>query len=168
MNFLEITNKRFSVRKFQAKDVEQEKLDYIMQSVQNAPSACNKQPWTFYIVKNKELLAKLFEVYNRDWFRTAPICIVACGNHAQSWHRGDGKDSCDIDVSIAVTHLTLAATEQGLGTCWVCNFDVKKCAESLELEENVEPIALIPIGYADVEASEKSRKSLSEIFVEKF
>ena len=112
-------------------------------------------------------MAELHEAYDRDWFRTAPLCIVACGNHRESWHRqADNKDACDIDVAIAVTHLTLAATEQGLGTCWICNFDTKKCASVLGLPSEVEPVALIPVGYADAPFAEKKRKDLKEIMTE--
>ena len=164
MNFLELTQKRYSVRCFQTKAVEPEKLEYVMQAVRNAPSACNRQPWLFYMVNDEEKLASLHQAYDREWFRTAPLCIVACGNHDESWHRqADGKDACDIDVAIAVTHLTLAAAEQGLGSCWICNFDTKKCAAALQLPANMEPVALIPIGYPDTEQPEKSRKDFGQI-----
>ncbi|GHT59639.1 nitroreductase [Bacteroidia bacterium] len=147
-NFLELVRKRTSVRSYSAQPIEQEKLDYVMESVRLAPSACNNQPWSFIIIKDKERLAQLVETYPRDWFRAAPACIVACGNHTESWKRPhDGKDHCDIDVSIAVTHLTLAAAEQGLGTCWVCHFDAKRCSEIFNLPAHIEPVALIPIGY---------------------
>lgn len=91
--------------------------------------------------------------------------IVACANHEESWHRkSDGKDHADIDVAIAVEHLCLAATEQGLGTCWVCNFDVSLCREVLNLPDFMEPVVLISVGYAQAqEMSAKKRKSLDEI-----
>ena len=147
-NFLDLVKQRTSVRSFSQKPIEQAKLDYIMECVRLAPSAVNYQPWSFIILDKKDDINKISETYPRDWFRTAPVCIVACGNHTESWKRShDGKNHCDIDVSIAVTHLTLAATEQGLGTCWVCNFDAKKCSEILNLPADIEPIALIPIGY---------------------
>jgi len=85
-------------------------------------SAVNFQPCVFYVVTDQVLLAQLQDCYNRDWFKTAPMCIVACGNHQQAWHRKlDGKDHTDIDVAIAVDHLTLAAVDMGLGSCWICN-----------------------------------------------
>ena len=89
---------------------------------------------------------------------------MACVDHNESWHRRvDNKDHADIDIAIAVEHLCLAATEQGLGTCWVCNFDASQCSEILELPGNLEPAVLIPIGYAEDEVTEKKRKSLNEI-----
>jgi nitroreductase len=168
IDFLNLVKKRTSVRDFSSQPIEKEKLDYIMEAVRLAPSAVNYQPWQFYIVKNKEKVIKLSEAYNRDWFRTAPACIVACGNHTQSWHRKDGKDHCDIDLAIAITHLTMAATEQNLGTCWVCNFHADICKEIMNLPTDLEPIALIPIGYPVNEEifqnNEKKRKSVDEIF----
>ena len=89
---------------------------------------------------------------------------MACANHEESWHRkSDDKDHSDIDVAIAVEHLCLAATEQGLASCWVCNFDVTLCREVLSLPSEVEPVVFVPIGYAEDEASEKKRKSIDEI-----
>lgn len=165
MNFLELVKKRYSVREFLAKDIEQEKIDYIVETVRLAPSAVNKQPWKLFFVTEKKVLQELATCYSREWFKTAPACFVVCGNHSESWHRFDGKDHCDVDISIAVEHLVLAAAEQGLGSCWVCNFDMKKCSEVMNLSEEWEPIALIPIGYAtSATIPEKKRKSLNEIF----
>ena len=75
------------------------------------------------------------------------------------------KDHADIDIAIAVEHICLAATEQGLGTCWVCNFDPAVCRNVLSLPQNLEPAVLIPIGYpaATAEAAPKKRKEADEI-----
>lgn len=92
---------------------------------------------------------------------------MVCGDHSVSWKRADGKDHCDIDIAIAVTHMTLMATEQGLGTCWVCNFDKQKCIAVLNLPENIEPMVLLPLGYpADVVNAERhssNRKQMEMI-----
>ena len=143
-------------------------LKQVMEAARYAPSAVNFQPWQFLVVSKAPLLAQLKDCYHRDWINDAPVCIVAIGNHQEAWHRqADGKDHCDIDVSIAITHLTLQATELGLGTCWVCNFDVEKVKALFELAHNLEPIALIPIGYPvdkqDLTATSKDRKPLDDI-----
>ncbi len=163
--FRQLVEKRYSCRNFSSQMIEKEKLESIFDVVRLAPSACNLQPWQFMVVTRAEILTKLYECYYRDWFRTAPCCIVVLGNHEQAWHRpNDGKDHCDIDLAIAIDHLTLAATDNGLGTCWVCNFDALKCAEILELPHHLEAVALIPIGYpAENSIPEKKRKSLDEI-----
>ncbi len=163
MSFFDLVKSRFSVRAFKSQAVELEKIERILEVARLAPSAVNFQPWKFFVVTNKQLLDKLSETYSREWFKTAPVCIVACGNHTTSWKRSDGKDHCDIDVAIAVEHIVLAATELGLGTCWICNFDAKKCSEVLSLPENMEPIAMIPVGYPDVDMIEKKRKSIEEV-----
>lgn len=164
MNFLELVKARYSARKYAGRPVEADKLDYIMECVRMAPSAVNFQPWRFRIVTDEATLKDLQQCYKREWLATAPCIIVACTNHDESWHRrADNKDHGDIDIAIAVEHLCLAATEQGLGTCWVCNFDAAQCSEVLGLPGNLEPAVLIPVGYAEDEPTEKKRKSLNEI-----
>ena len=164
MNFLDLVKARYSVRSYTNQPVEQEKLDYLMECVRLAPSAVNFQPWKFYIVESAEAKAKLQQCYTREWFATAPLYIMACADHTQSWkRRHDGKDHADVDISIAVEHLCLAATEQGLGTCWVCAFDAALCKVLFNLPEHIEPVALIPLGYPADEAKEKNRKGMDEI-----
>lgn len=166
-SFLHLVKARYSVRNYTAQPVEQEKLDYIMECVRLAPSAVNFQPWRFYIVQSAEAKSLLQQCYTREWFATAPLYIMACADHTQSWkRRHDGKDHADVDVSIAVEHLCLAATEQGLGTCWVCAFDASLCKSLFGLPEHIEPVALIPIGYPADEVKEKSRKAMEEIVFE--
>ena len=163
MQFLDLVKQRYSCRSYQAKGVEQEKLDYVMECVRFAPSAVNKQPWRFHLVKGEADKVKLQECYNREWFQTAPMYIICSILHDEEWVRADGKHHGDIDIAIAVEHLCLAATEQGLGTCWVCNFDAEKCSQLFALPANEEPAVLIPIGYAADEPKEKKRKSMDEI-----
>lgn len=167
MDFLDLVKARYSVRDYVQKEIEQSKLDYVMECVRLAPSAVNYQPWKFAIVTDPERLAALKTAYPREWIQTAPCIIVACADHTQSWHRkADNKDHADIDLSIAIEHLCLAAAEQGLGTCWVCNFDVPVCREVMQLPEQFEPVALIPIGYPAVQAlPDKKRKPLEEIML---
>ena len=165
MDFLELVRSRYSCRSYQPQSVEQEKLEYVMECVRLAPSACNKQPWRFRIVSSEEGRKGLCECYEREWFRSAPLYIVASVLHDEEWVRGDGKQHGDIDVAIAVEHLCLAAAEQGLGTCWVCNFDVERCKRVLSLAANEEPTVLIPIGYPADKPKEKQRKDI-ELVVE--
>ena len=88
------------------------------------------------------------------------ICSIL---HDEEWVRSDGKHHGNIDIAIAVEHLCLAATEQGLATCWVCNFDAEKCKQLFAFADNEEPAVLIPIGYAADELKEKKRKAIGEI-----
>ena len=163
MDFLELVRNRYCCRAYKALDVEKEKLDYILECVRYAPSAVNKQPWRFRIITNEGDKSKLQQCYNRDRFKTAPMYIIASVLHNEEWVRADGKHHGNIDIAIAVEHLCLAATEQGLATCWVCNFDAALCKELFALPENEEPAVIIPLGYADDQPKEKNRKPIEEI-----
>ena len=169
MNFLELAKKRCSIRQYADTPIEPEKLDYILESMRMAPSAVNFQPWCFILVQSEKGKEKIRSCYSRDWFKQAPCYLIGCGNHAQSWKRGDNKDHADVDVSIAAEHVCLAAAEQGIGTCWVCNFDTIRCKELFNLPEEVEPVVLIPMGYPAkedlFERTPKKRKPLEEIII---
>ena len=163
MSFLELVNTRYSVRGYMDREVERDKLLKILEAGRLAPSAVNFQPVHLYVLEKKEDREKLFEVYGRDWFKEAPVIIAICGDHSNSWKRKDEKDHCDIDAAIVVDHMTLAATELGLGTCWICAFDAKRSHEILSLPENIEVITLLTLGYASVEPPTlKKRKALEE------
>jgi nitroreductase len=165
MNFIELATRRSSIRDFERKPVEKEKLLYILEAARMAPSAVNFQPWKFIVITKPELLESVQSVYHRQWLTTAPVIIIALGNHQKGWRRkSDDKDFTEIDVAIAIDHLTLAATEQGLGTCWICNFDVEKCNQLLNIPDHLEPIALIPVGYPVQQPYlKKKRESLDRL-----
>lgn len=167
MDFLKLVKDRYSCRLYQPVGVEQEILDYVMECVRFAPSAVNRQPWRFHIVDNGTDKTKLQQCYDRDWFKMAPMYIIASILHDEEWVRADGKPHGNIDIAIAVEHLCLAATEQGLATCWVCNFDASRCKELFELPDNEEPAVIIPLGYAADEPKEKKRKTIEEITLAK-
>ena len=167
MNFIELATQRSSVRNFEPKPVENEKLLYVLEAARMAPSAVNFQPWKFIIVTDPEILKSIKALYHREWLDTAPAIIVAMGDHNKGWHRkSDGKDFTDIDVAIAIDHLMLAATEQGLGTCWICNFDTEKCCTLFNAPDNLETIALIPIGYPVVESKPVKKRESIDQFVQ--
>jgi len=165
MTFLELVKSRISVRQYTSKKVEDDKIAYILECARLAPSAVNYQPWQFLVVKNDDVKRLIQECYHAKWFAEAPVYIVACANTTLSWKRSfDGKDHADIDIAIAVEHICLAATEQGLGTCWVCNFDTQKCSELLSLPENIHPAVIIPVGYTTQTISRNpTRKTNEEI-----
>lgn len=167
MNFVELAQKRCSIRKYAPVAVEKEKIEYILEAARLAPSAVNYQPWHFLLVTETEGCEKVHKCYPREWIKSASCFIIVCGDHSLSWKRGDGKDHMDIDTAIAAEHICLAATEQGLGTCWVCNFDDDLCRELFNCPDAVEPVVIIPIGYPATpdmfEATPKKRKSVEEI-----
>lgn len=165
MDFLELTRKRFSARSYKSDAVEQEKLDYIMECARLAPSAVNYQPWHFLLIKSEAQRQKMQQCYNREWFAGAPVYIVVCVDSAAAWVRkADNKNHGDIDAAIAAEHICLAATALGLGSCWVCNFDVELLQANFRLPAGRCPVAVIPVGYVD-EMPERSstRKGVDEI-----
>ncbi|MBP1753850.1 MAG: nfrA2 [Firmicutes bacterium] len=164
MSFLELARERYSVRGYLDQEIERDKLLQILEAGRIAPSAVNFQPIHLYVLEKKEDKQRLYEVYGREWFREAPVILAICGDHSKSWNRKDGKDHCDIDAAIAIDHMTLAATELGIGCCWICAFDAQRSHEILELPENMEVIALLTLGYASsTPVAEKKRKSIEEL-----
>ena len=164
-NLLELIEARYSARAYSDRKVEQEKIDYILECARLAPSAVNFQPWRFILVESEEKRKALHAGYAQEWFQQAPLYIVVCGDHSQSWTRKkDSHDHADIDAAIASEHICLAATEVGLGSCWVCNFRPAIVSEVLGIDgETVYPVAIIPIGYATDTPTLKKRKALDEI-----
>ncbi len=163
MSFLELANKRFSVRSYKSQPVENEKLQQVLEAANLAPTAHNNQPFRLIIITTKGKQAELRRVYGAPWFVEAPIVICICSVPSESWVRKDGKMYCEVDAAIAMDHLTLAAAELELGTCWVGDFDAIATREVLGLPEDVEPIAFTPLGYTDSQPREKRRKPLSEL-----
>lgn len=167
MNFEEIAKERFSCRKYTEQIPEKSLLEKVLNAARIAPSAKNLQPWRFVVVQEEELLSKIKDCYPREWIQHLNTIIVAIGNHNQAWRRKDGKDHTDIDLAIAIDHMTLAATESGLATCWICMFDALKCSELLALGDGEEAIALLPVGYPAVVSNpsrhEKLRRPLDDM-----
>lgn len=166
MTFKELSETRYSVRSYTNEAVSKQQVDYIMECARLAPSAVNFQPWHFYVVSGDEKRLAMQDCYSREWFKTAPMYVVCCIRKDEAWVRkSDGKPHGDIDIAIAAEHICLAAAEQGLGSCWVCNFDVEMCRSVLSLPENEEPAVIIPIGHIapDSAVAPKQRKALDEI-----
>lgn len=168
MNFLELVKTRHSVRAYKDRPIEKEKIEYILECARLAPSAVNFQPWQLLLVKSATGKKDLQQCYSREWLSTAPLCILVCTDLSQSWKRlADGKDHGDIDAAILAEHICLAATEQGLGSCWVCNFDVNKCKKLFGLPDSLQPVVILPLGYSDSgNIPGTSRKNLREIIRE--
>jgi nitroreductase len=166
MNFLELAKKRYSCRKYRNQKVEDEKLNLVLEAGRIAPSAVNYQPWIFIVVKSGNI-DNIRGCYHREWFASAPLYIVLCANHVQSWKRKEGKDHADLDAAIAADHMTLAATDIGVATWWVCNFDKEKLTKTLNLPAHFEPVVILPLGYPDDQPDENrhetKRKKMQEI-----
>lgn len=163
MEFFELINKRYSVRAYQQKPVEKERLQKVLEAASLAPTAANKQPFRLFVIYTQGRESELKRVYGRDWFCRAPIVICACAVNSEAWTRMDGKNYAEIDATIAMDHLILAAADQGLGTCWVAAFNPAAAREVLKLSRDEEPIAFTPLGYPADELKPKKRKALSSL-----
>ncbi len=163
MEFSELIQQRYSVRAYRPIPVEEDKLHQVLEAARLAPTASNRQPFKIIVVHTAGREAELRRIYDKSWFAQAPLLICACGIPAQNWIRRDGKNYNDVDVTIAMDHLILAAASLGLGTCWVAAFDTAAARQVLRLPEGVEPIAFTPLGYPADTPRSKERKALSEL-----
>lgn len=145
MEFLELAKKRYSVRAYDNRPVEKEKLDKILAAAHVAPTAANLQPVKLIAVQEKEQLNKLAKTAN---IYHAPLAIIVCADHKKAWVRPfDQKQTTDIDASILTDHMMLQATELGLGTVWVCYFKPDIVKKEFHLPDNLEPVNILVIGY---------------------
>jgi nitroreductase len=163
MEFSEVIQKRYSVRAYKSDPVEEQKLQQVLEAARLAPTAANRQPFQLIVIHTAGKEKELRRMYNQPWFAQAPIIICACAIPIGAWVRRDGKNYSDVDVAIAMDHLILAATDVGLGTCWIAAFDPVAAREVMRLPDSVEPIAFTPLGYAANELGLKSRKAFTEI-----
>lgn len=163
MQFLELANKRYSVRAYKTDPVEDNKLQQVLEAARLAPTAANCQPFQLIVILTKGKEAELGHIYGRPWFVQAPVVICICAIPSQSWVRRDGKNYSDVDAAIVFDHLTLAASDLGLGTCWIGAFDPEAARQVLKLPKEVEPIAFTPLGYPDDQPRTKIRKAVSDL-----
>ena len=140
MDFYETIKIRRSIRAYKKSPVEDDKLGRVINAARLAPTAANRQPFSLIVVKNEQVKHKLKDAYSQEWFYTAPVIICACASSENAWKRNDGKGYVDVDVAIAMDHLILAASAEGLGTCWIAAFKPEVVKEVLNIPDNLEPL----------------------------
>ena len=163
--FLELAEKRRSVRAYKPDEVPEELVQTVLEAGRLAPSACNKQPWRFIVVRSETGRRALGAAYAREWFWKAPVVIAVCILPKEAWTRSyDGQNYAMVDGTLAMDHMTLAAAELGLGTCWIGAFDPAAVREILGLPDGVEVVGMTPLGFPDVETHPRvrSRRPLGE------
>ena len=168
MEFIDVITERYSVRGYLDKEIEPEKLEYVLKAATLAPTGVNNQPFKVYVIDTKKYGKELSEIYSAKWFVEAPyvLCVVAIRNKA--WTRPwDVKNIADIDATIVMDHIILAATDVGLGTCYIGAFKKYKAHEFLDLDENEEAVLFTPLGYGDAEPRDTPRMELDEFVVYK-
>lgn len=151
MSFLELAQERYSVRKFNSKPVEEEKIKYILETGRAAPTACNGQPQRILVIKGAAALEKL-KTCTCSHF-DAPLALLVCFDKESAWVREyDGKNSGEIDAAIVTTHLMMAAADTGIGSTWVMHFDPEKIRRAYNIPMAFVPVAILPMGYAAEDA----------------
>ena len=163
MDFSQLVKTRYSVRAYKPDPVGEDELRQVLEAARLAPTAANKQPFQLIVIHTQGREEELRRIYNRDWFVEAPVVICVCGIPGGAWTREDNKNYAVVDVAIVMDHLILAATDLGLGTCWVGAFNEGATREVLGLPEEVEPIVFTPLGHPADQPKPKERKPLEEL-----
>ena len=162
MTVLDVIRKRYSCRDYEDKPIEQEKLDTILEAARQAPSAKNLQDWRFVVVRDKEKRSRVAATTNRPQvFGKAGVMIVACSN--SDYVMTCGQAVGPIDVAIALEHISLAATELGLATCWIGSFQTPKVREILNIPEDVAIIEVMALGYPAGGGRQSGREPIENI-----
>ena len=172
MDFLELAKQRYSCRSFMEKEIEQEKIDSILEAARLAPTGRNSQSQRILVLTEKEELEKLGGCTPYGW--NAPLVFIICYDKNESWKRSvDSFDGGTQDICIVTTHMMLEVTSLGLGSTWVGAFDPIKAREIYNIPENYEISAILPVGYPSEDAHPSrlhdDRKDIKEIsFYNKF
>lgn len=164
MDFYDVIRSRKSVRGYKSDPIPEDSLDRIGKAVNLAPSACNLQPWSFRVILNETIRKQIHSCYQKDWLLDAPAIVVAIGNDEAAWKRLEGTPATELDMGIAMEHLILAAEAEGLSTCWICAFSIKKLNKIVGIMDPWSIIAISPLGYASKESERVQRKPLADIF----
>ncbi len=163
MEILDLMKKRYSVRSYKSDEVEEAKIKQVLEAARLAPTAANKQPFKLLLIKTEGIEEELRRIYPANWFTQPPIIICACALPEQGWTRRDGKNYTEVDATIVMDHLILAATSLGLGTCWIAAFDLEAAREVLNIPDDVLPLVFTPLGYPADEPGPKKRKKIEEL-----
>jgi nitroreductase len=171
MNVLEAIRLRRSVRAYSSRPIPEDAMGRMREALRFAPSACNIQPWRFVWVTDAKLRREIARAAREQmWMAEAPVTVVACGYPKLAYPRMGGRhSSVDIDIAIALDHLSLAAVAEGLGTCWIGAFAEEPVKQLLGIPEDVRVVAMMPVGYPAGEGLIRpleagQRKAEAEVF----
>ena len=163
MEFYEVLKTRRSIRAYKPDAVPENALKKIAEAVNLAPTACNLQPFKLLLVRDPAMRKTICGHCRFGFLAEAPVIAVMMTNESASWTRYEGNPAADIDASIAMEHLVLAAAAEGLGTCWICAFSRPEMNEALKIQAPWSAFALSPIGYAAGAPRPFTRKALGEV-----
>ncbi len=162
LDIFEVIKNRRSIRKYKKKRVEKEKLLKVLEAARLAPSAMNRQPYSFFVTSDIDTIEKISSACNQQW--ETPTIIVAIAHPEKAWIREDGEEYWKADTSIAMTLLSLQAFSEGLGTCWIIAFNEKEIKKILGIENKLRIVAMTPVGYPDEKKGPVTkRKTIDEL-----
>ena len=163
MELHEAIAKRYSVRAYRNDAVDEATLGRVLEAACLAPTACNLQPFRLIVLRTPGREAELGRIYAKPWFVQAPLVVGMVALPGEAWRRRDGRNYADVDATIAMDHLILAATAEGLGTCWVAAFDPVAARDVLGLSDSADLIAFTPLGYPADSPRPRQRRPLAEL-----
>ena len=162
MKVFEAIKNRYSCRSYKPIPVPEKKLKKVLEAARLAPSAHNEQEWKFVVVRDAKKREEVAEAAGQSFIKEAPVIIAAVGLDPEHVMKS-GNPAYAIDLAIAVEHMALQATEEGLGTCWIGGFDQEAVKEVLDILKEYKVVALMPLGFPADKPKPKSRKKLEEI-----
>jgi nitroreductase len=179
VELMEAIKGRRSIRIYRPDPVPDEVLEKVFEGVRWSPSWANTQCWEFIVVKNPKAKSELATALSKmnpalSAMTDAPIVLVLCGEKGVSGFRNSQASLAEgdwlmFDTGIAMQNLCLSAYSLGLGTVIIGSFDHKKVGEVLGVPQNVEVVAMTPLGYPAAKGFTLKRKEISEfVFQEKY
>lgn len=144
MEFDKVIRKRTATRSFKSDEISDSKISKILEAGKVAPTAKNKQPQLVLVAKSKEALEKIDKLTNFRY--NAPVVLIVCSDKDIAFKNRENT-SYIIDATIVATHMMLEATNQELDNIWIEMFDKEILKKEFNLNDNIEPICLLPIGY---------------------
>jgi nitroreductase len=167
MDFAKVIQARQSVRAFQSRRIEEEKLRSILEAANTAPSAGNLQAYEIFLVtgqKQRDVLARA--AWMQEFIATAPVALIFC-THSALAEGKYGKRGIQLyslqDATIACTYAMLTATDLGLASVWIGAFNDEAVKKVIDAPAGVYPVAILPIGYAAETPERTSRRLLENV-----
>lgn len=166
MEVLEAIKDRRSIRRFKEEPVPAEAIGELKEALVLAPSARNLQPRKFFFITDSAVRERFHSVTSQDFVGDAPLIVVACRDLSKISDPADPHFYTAIDTTLSLQNMVLAATELGLGTCYVGAFERDKVVEILDLPEHLKPLLLIPVGFPAEKPEAKPRLPVTEAVTE--
>jgi len=160
MSFLDLMLNRRSIRRYENKDIPEEVLQQILEAGRQAPSAVNRQPFRFVVVKDHEVMKNLCNNLITRFVKYAPVAIVGCADVKSLL---TGKWAV-VDATIAMQNMVIAAWTLGVGSCWIGACNEEKVKKMLKIPDKWKVVALITFGYPAEQPKPRKKKPIEELF----